>query len=113
MKQRALQILLLSGLAIYCQQEEYNIEEEYNHKDWYHSGITKQKHRSFNNDHLTNFINELSDHVSCSVFNTGNKNKESVKYDSTNRVFDWFENATFRKTDNEWKLYYSHSTHKR
>ena len=106
MRLRALQILMVSGLAICCRWGEYCNEEEIKCKEVYHSGIIKQKAGSINSDDLRNFINEVSGHLSHSVFKTEN-DPDDLNNDSSKRVFDWFESSSFEKRDGKWVLNYS------
>ena len=112
MRPRALQILILSGFTICCQWGEYSINEELMRKEVYHSGIIKQKYKRLSNENLTNFINEMSGHVSHSVFKVDHESKTHshiTNNDSTKRVFDWFENSSFKKNDRKWQLIYPHN----
>ena len=106
MRLRALQILMVSGLAICCRWGEYCNEEEIKCKEVYHSGIIKQKAKSINNDNLKNFMNEISVHLSHSVYKTDN-NPDISYNDTTPRLFNWFEKSSFEKRDGKWELIYS------
>ena len=107
MKLRVLEILMMSGLAILCQREEYCIEDDLKRKDRCNTGLIKQKAKSINNDNLKNFMNEISVHLSHSVFKTDN-DPDVLNNDSSKRVFDWFERSSFKKTNGKWELIYSH-----
>ncbi len=106
MKLRALEILMVSGLAILCQREEYCIEDDLKRKDRCNTGLIKQKAKSINNDNLKNFMNEMSNHLSHTVFKTEN-DPDDLNNDSSKRVFDWFERSSFEKRDGKWELNYA------